>query len=63
MWHKWKTGEVHIAFWWGNMSERDHLEDPCIDGSTIFQYIFKKYDGEAWTGLISLMTGRGGGLL
>jgi len=23
-------GEVHTGFWWGNLSERDHLEDPGL---------------------------------
>ena len=21
-------GDVHTGFWWGNLMERDHLEDP-----------------------------------
>jgi hypothetical protein len=62
MWHIWERGEVHIAFWWGNLRERNHLKDLGIDGR-IFQYIFKKYDGEAWIGLILLMTRRGGRVL
>jgi len=24
-------GEVHTGFWWGNVRERDHLEDPGVD--------------------------------
>jgi hypothetical protein len=28
-------GEVHTRFWWGNLRERDHLENPGIDGRTI----------------------------
>jgi len=24
--------EVHIGFWWGDLWEEDHLEDPGIDG-------------------------------
>jgi hypothetical protein len=23
---------VHAGFWWGNLSERDHLEDLGVDG-------------------------------
>jgi len=28
-------GEAYTGFWWGNLSERDHSEDPGIDGRTI----------------------------
>jgi hypothetical protein len=24
--------EVHTRFWWGNLRERGHLEDPGVDG-------------------------------
>jgi len=24
-------GEVYTGFWWGNLRERDHLEDPGVD--------------------------------
>ena len=29
----WRTGIVHIEFWWGDPTEGDHLEDPGIDES------------------------------
>jgi len=35
-------GEVHTEFWWGNLSERDHLEDPSLDGRMIIRWIFRK---------------------
>jgi hypothetical protein len=25
------TGEVHTGFWWGDLRERDHLEDLGVD--------------------------------
>jgi hypothetical protein len=27
---------------WGNQSERDHLEDPDVDGRIILRWIFRK---------------------
>jgi hypothetical protein len=44
------------------MRERDNLEDLGVDGSIKLRWIFRKWDGEAWTGLIWL-TGTGGGHL
>jgi hypothetical protein len=26
---------VHTGFWWGNLRERDHLEDRDVDGDNI----------------------------
>jgi hypothetical protein len=36
----------------GNTRDRDHLEDRGIDGRIILKCIFKKWDEDAWTGLI-----------
>ena len=30
-------GEMHTGFWWGNLRERDYLEDPGIEGRIILR--------------------------
>jgi hypothetical protein len=35
VWHIEGRGEVHTGFWWGNLRERDHLEDKGIDEKMI----------------------------
>jgi hypothetical protein len=47
----------------GNLRERDHLEDPGIDGRVILRWIFIKWDVGVWTGTIWLRIGKGGGHL
>jgi len=54
-------GEVYTGFWWGNLRERDYLEDPGIDGRIILRWIFRKWDVGASTGLSWLRIGTGGG--
>jgi hypothetical protein len=43
-------GEVCTGFWCGNLRERDHLEDPGVDGTIILRLIFRKWSGGMdWT--------------
>ena len=37
-------GEVETDFWWGNLSERDHLENPSVDGMVILRWMLWKLD-------------------
>jgi len=36
---------VQLGFWWGNLQERDQLEDSGIVGRIILRWIFWKCDG------------------
>jgi len=56
----WGRGEAYRGFWWGNMRERDHLEDPGVGGRIILRRIFRKWDVRVWTGSIWLSIGTGG---
>jgi len=48
---------VYTGLWWGNLRERDHLEDPSVSGRLILRWIFRKWYGGTWTGLIRLKIG------
>jgi len=58
----WGAGQVYTGFWWGNLRERDRLDDPGIDGR-ILRWIFRKLNAGAWTGSIWLRIGTGSGHL
>jgi hypothetical protein len=49
---------VHTGFWWGNLKEREHLEDPGVDESIILRRIFRKWDVRAWNASIWLTQDR-----
>ena len=46
----------------GDVRERDHVEDPGVDGRIILRWIFRRWDVGVWTGL-RLRIGAVGGLL
>ena len=52
-WHIWGTGEMLRGFRWGDMRERDHLEDLSIDGRIILILISNKVvrEGTDWIDL------------
>jgi hypothetical protein len=46
--HVWGRGEVYTGFWWEDLGERGHLEDP--NGRIILRCIFRMWDGGMdWT--------------
>jgi len=32
-------GKAHTGFWWGNLNERDRLEEPGVDGRIILRWV------------------------
>jgi len=43
MWHVWGRGEIHSVFCWGDLTERDHLDDICVVGIMILKWVFKNW--------------------
>ena len=45
---------MHTGFWWGNLRERDYLENTGVDGRIMSNLIFRMYNkgkGMDWTNL------------
>jgi hypothetical protein len=51
-----RRGVYRVVVW--RPEEKNHLEDPGIDGSTILREIFREWDVRAWIGI-----GTDGGLM
>ena len=45
-------GEVHTAFWWGNLRESDNVEELCFNGRIILKGVLMKWFSNALNGLI-----------
>jgi hypothetical protein len=39
---RWAGHAARTGFCWGNLRERDHLEEPGINGRIILRWIFRK---------------------
>jgi hypothetical protein len=50
---------VHTGFLYGNLRERDHLEDPGVDGRIIIRWFFSKWDGGGGHGMDRAGSGYG----
>jgi hypothetical protein len=50
MQHIMGIGGVYTGFWWGNLRERDHLEDSGIHDRIILRWNFRNLDvgGRDW---------------
>jgi hypothetical protein len=56
-------GQVHTELRREDLRERDHSEKLGVDGTITLKWIFTRWDGETWIGLLSIVIGAGGGLL
>jgi len=55
---------VHTGIWWVKLKRRVDWEEAGVDRRIILIWIFRKWDeAGAWTGLIWLRIGTGGGHL
>jgi hypothetical protein len=51
---------MHTGLWWGDLRERGYLKKLGVDG--MIKWIFRKWNWEAWAGLIWLRIGRVSGI-
>jgi hypothetical protein len=55
---RWAGYVARTGFWWGNLREGEHLENPGIDGRILLRWILRKWDVGAWTGSTWLRIGQ-----
>jgi len=53
--------KVCAGFWWGNLKERYHWEDPGVNGRIILKCIIRKLNERAWIASMWLRIGTAGG--
>jgi len=54
MWHVWGRREVHNGLWWGDLMERDHMEDLVVGWRVILKHTLSSRSGMGfmdWTDL------------
>jgi hypothetical protein len=54
---------MHRRFWWGDLKDRDHLENLGVDVRIILRWMTKQWNGEASIGLIWMRIETGSELL
>jgi len=59
----WEKERCIQGFDGGHLRERDLLEDPGLDGRIILKWMFRSRDVGAWTKLVWVRIGAGGGHL
>jgi hypothetical protein len=50
--------KIYTGFWWGNLKERYHLKDLCLDGRIILKWALNRIGGERYMDSILLAQDR-----
>jgi hypothetical protein len=51
MWHVWES-KMHTGFRWGNVKERDSMENLGVDGRVRVEFVLKIWKSWKWTEFI-----------
>jgi hypothetical protein len=43
---------MHANVWWGNVKERDSMENLCVDGRVRVELVLKIWNSWKWAGFI-----------